>query len=149
MSKIRYLIISFVILNFAAALAAIIVAFVLQDQPWLIPISVVFIINGIGFFFVYGLNHRLEVLEAWLVKSTKSPKRKVTKKPPVLTANYSIGQSVVLKNFFTVDEHTFRKNACGKITKIVGPRTYLILFDEDPTKPYLVPESQLKDLSEL
>ena len=138
-------------LNFALAVVAIIVVIILKDQPqpWLIPLAVVFVINGIVFLHINSLNNRLSNLEIWFAQKSGKSKHVKEVKPPVFNSTYSVGQMVMLKNYLTIDDHTFRKNASGKIIKVVDREIYKVLFDEDSTKTYIVQESQLKEFSDL
>ena len=148
MKRFAFLILPLMFLNFAAAVVAIIVAIVLKDRPWLIPLAVVFVINGVAFLYLSNLNSRLNNLEIWFTQKGGKPKHAKEVKPPVFNSTYSVGQMVMLKNYLTIDDHTFRKNASGKIIKVVDREIYKVLFDEDPTKTYIIQESQLKELSD-
>ena len=134
-------------LNFALAVVAIIVAIILKDQPWLIPLAVVFVINGVAFLYISSLNNRLNELEIWFKQKSGNAKRTKEVKPPVFHSTFSVGQPVMLKNFLTIDDHTFRKNASGKIVKVLNREVYSVLFDEDPSKAYVIQEKQLKEYS--
>lgn len=149
MKRFAFLILPLMFLNFAAAVVAIIVAIVLKDQPWLIPLAVVFVINGVAFLYLSNLNSRLNNLEIWFTQKGGKARHTKEVKPPVFNSTYSVGQMVMLKNYLTIDDHTFRKNASGKIIKVVDREIYKVLFDEDSTKTYIVQESQLKEFSDL
>ena len=151
MKRIAFLILPLMFLNFALAVVAIIVVIILKDQPqpWLIPLAVVFVINGIVFLHINSLNNRLSNLEIWFAQKSGKSKHVKEVKPPVFNSTYSVGQMVMLKNYLTIDDHTFRKNASGKIIKVVDREIYKVLFDEDSTKTYIVQESQLKEFSDL
>lgn len=151
MKRFAFLILPLMFLNFALAVVAIIVVIILKDQPqpWLIPLAVVFVINGIVFLHINSLNNRLNNLEIWFAQKSGKSKHVKEVKPPVFNSTYSVGQMVMLKNYLTIDDHTFRKNASGKIIKVVDREIYKVLFDEDSTKTYIVQESQLKEFSDL
>ena len=151
MKRFAFLILPLMFLNFALAVVAIIVVIILKDQPqpWLIPLAVVFVINGIVFLHINSLNNRLNNLEIWFAQKSGKSKHVKEVKLPVFNSTYSVGQMVMLKNYLTIDDHTFRKNASGKIIKVVDREIYKVLFDEDSTKTYIVQESQLKEFSDL
>ena len=148
MKRLTFLILPLALLNFATAIVAIVVAIVLKDQPWLIPLGAVFVVNGIAFLYISNLSKRLNGLEMWFAQKSGKPKHAKEVKPPVFNSAYSVGQMVMLKNYLTIDDHTFRKNASGKIIKVVDREIYKVLFDEDPTKTYIIQESQLRELSD-
>ena len=154
MKLLRCLILPSAVINLLTAIATLIVTIVLNTSqgvfyPWLIAISIVFLINGIVFFFVENMSRRLEAVEERLGKQIDKAKTKKEPKPYIAKSTFSVGQTVMLVDFVTVDGKTFRKNSFGKIAKQISDDVYSVLFDEDRSRTYLISAEYLKGLSDL
>lgn len=146
MKVFKYSILALALFNVVAAIVALATMAFTEQYFLSILISIAFLMNGVAFFFIGILAKRLEILGAPYIETTKKKKEL---KSPTFNSKFVEGETVALKNFITLDEHTFRKNSFGKIAKVISAETYSILFDEDPTRTYIIQEHNLKKMSEL
>ena len=158
MKKPRLIITILAIANFVAVIVYFIAFVVSLDAKsnvlyWAIPAIIFSLINGFVLLLIGNLSNRLSLIEEALDK--KSGKNKAVGLKPKkdyihndkVNNLFSVGESVMLTNFITIDGYTFKRGAPGTIVDVLDTGSYLVKFDEQPGNKYLVKEGDLKSIS--